>query len=255
MSGIAGHHHAIVHVRGSARVFNNLIESRPVKQKSFGASVVSTIFHVALIGASIFATANAGMEEEEEVVQKIDFVEVKKDEPPPPQEEAPPPPDQVMQAPPPKGFQVLSAPISIPDVIPEIDLSKALTNEDDFSGKGVAGGVASGVVGGTGPVNTDQTYFDFQVEKPAGSMPGSPQPSYPDILRQGGVEGEVLAQFVVDTTGRVDVSSFRVLRSTHALFEQAVRSALPRMRFLPAEVGGRKVKQLVQQPFVFNLQR
>jgi protein TonB len=39
------------------------------------------------------------------------------------------------------------------------------------------------------------------------------------------------------------------------MFEQAVRSALPNMRFLPAEIGGRKVKQLVQQPFVFALQR
>lgn len=237
-------------------MFNNLIESKPVKQRSFGAGTVSTIFHVAVIAASIFATANAGQEEEEEIVQKVDFVQVKQDEPPPPEPDAPPPPpDQVMQAPPPKGFQVLSAPISIPDVIPEIDLSKAITNEDDFSGRGVAGGVAAGVVGGTAPVNQDQTYFDFQVEKPAASAPGSPGPRYPDILRSGGVEGEVLARFEVDTTGRVVVSTFTVLRSTHALFEQAVRSSLPNMRFLPAEVGGRKVRQLVQQPFVFNLQR
>jgi len=27
------------------------------------------------------------------------------------------------------------------------------------------------------------------------------------------------------------------------------------MRFLPAEIGGRKVKQLVQQPFAFALTR
>lgn len=236
-------------------MFNNLIESKPQKQKSFGASVFSTVFHVAVIGASIFATANAGMEQEEEVVQKVDFVEVKKDEPPPPEEKAPPPPDAVVAPPPPKGFQVLAAPVNIPDVIPEIDLSKALTNEDDFSGKGVAGGVASGVVGGTGPVNVDQPYFDFQVEKPVGAVPGGEGPRYPDILRSGGVEGQVLAQFVVDTTGRVEISSFRVLRSDHAMFEQAVRSALPRMRFFPAEIGGRKVKQLVQQPFVFALQR
>jgi len=235
-------------------VFNNLIESKPVKQKSFGANVISTLFHVAVIGGSIFATANAGMEQEEEVVQQVDFVEVKKDEPPPP-DEAVPPPDVVVAPPPPKGFQVLAAPVNIPDVIPEIDLSKALTNEDDFSGKGVAGGLASGVVGGTGPVNVDQPYFDFQVEKPVGAMPGSQGPRYPDILRSGGVEGQVLAQFVVDTTGRVEVATFRVLRSDHAMFEQAVRSALPNMRFLAAEIGGRKVKQLVQQPFVFALQR
>ncbi len=237
-------------------MFNNLIESQPVKTKTFGASMVSTIFHVAVIGASIFATANAGMEQEEEVVQAVDFVDVKTDEPPPPADEPPPPPpDAVVAPPPPKGFQVLSAPVSIPDVIPEIDLSKALTNEADFSGRGVAGGVASGVVGGTGPVNPDQTYFDFQVEKPVAPMPGSSGPRYPDILRSGGVEGTVLAQFVVDTTGRVEISTFQVLRSDHAMFEQAVRSSLPGMRFLPAEVGGRKVKQLVQQPFVFALSR
>ena len=237
-------------------MFNNLIESKPVKQRGFGASMVSTLFHVAIIGGSIIATANATVEKEEEVVQKIDFVEVKKDEPPPPQDEPPPPPpDAVIAPPPPKGFQVLAAPVSIPDVIPEIDLSKALTNEDDFSGKGVAGGVAAGVVGGTGPVNVDQPYFDFQVEKPVAPLPGSQGPRYPDILRSGGVEGSVLAQFVVDTTGRVEIASFKVLRSDHAMFEQAVRSALPNMRFLSAEVGGRKVKQLVQQPFVFALQR
>lgn len=237
-------------------MFNNLIESKPVKQKSVAASLFSTFFHVAIIGVSIYATANAGMEPEEEIVQKIDFVDVKQDEPPPPEEEPPPPPpDVVVAPPPPKGFQVLAAPVSIPDVIPEIDLSKALTNEDDFSGKGVAGGVASGVVGGTGPVNTDQTYFDFQVEKPVAPLPGSQGPRYPDILRSGGVEGEVLAQFEVDTTGRVIVTSFKVLRSSHAMFEASVRSALPNMRFLPAEIGGRKVKQLVQQPFVFALQK
>ncbi|MBX3132674.1 MAG: TonB family protein [Gemmatimonadaceae bacterium] len=236
-------------------MFNNLLETKAVKQRSIGASIFSTVFHVAVIAGSIIATANAGKVEEEEVVQKVDFVEVKKDEPPPPEPDRPPPPPDVVAAPPPpKGFQVLSAPVNIPDVIPEIDLSKAITNEDDFSGRGVAGGVASGVVGGT-PIMQDQAYFDFQVEKPAASAPGSPGPRYPDILRSGGVEGEVLAQFEVDTTGRVNVASFRVLRSSHALFEQAVRSSLPQMRFLPAEIGGRKVKQLVQQPFVFNLAR
>jgi protein TonB len=213
------------------------------------------VAHVVVIAASIIFTANAGAKEAEEVVQQVDFVEVKKDEPPPPKEEPPPPPPDAVAAPPlAKGFQVLAAPINIPDVIPEIDLSKALTNEDDFSGKGVAGGIAAGVVGGQ-VIDANQTYFDFQVEKPVAALPGSRAPNYPDILRSGGVEGEVLARFEVDTTGRVVISSFTVLRSSHALFEAAVRSALPSMRFLPAEIGGRKVRQLVQQPFVFSLQR
>jgi hypothetical protein len=34
-----------------------------------------------------------------------------------------------------------------------------------------------------------------------------------------------------------------------------VRAVLPSMKFYPAEVGGRKVKQLVQLPFAFKLNK
>jgi protein TonB len=138
-------------------------------------------------------------------------------------------------------------------VIPEVDLSKKATDEADFSGKGVAGGTSKGVGNGP-PVDMNQPFFEFQVEKPVVPNGGS-SPRYPDILRSAGVEGEVLAQFVVDTTGHVENGSFKVLRSSHDMFVAAVRSALPGMRFIPAEVGGRKVKQLVQQPFTFAIQK
>lgn len=238
-------------------MFDNLIESKKKAQRSVGATVFSTIFHGLIIVASVIATASAVTEDDEPVVQKVEFMEIKKEEPPPPRDEPPPPPpDAVAAPPPPQGFQVLTAPVNIPDMIPDIDLSKALTNEADFSGRGVAGGIAAGVVGGTAPVvDTDQTFFDFQVEKPVAPIPGTGVPRYPDMLRSSSVEGQVVAQFVVDTTGRVEVASFRVVSSTHTLFEAAVRNQLPNMRFLPAEYGGRKVKQLVQQPFVFNLTR
>jgi protein TonB len=64
----------------------------------------------------------------------------------------------------------------------------------------------------------------------------------------------VLAQFVVVTTGRAEMSTFKALKSDNAPVRDAVKNALQRMRFLPAEVGGRKVKQLVQQPFQFSPQ-
>jgi protein TonB len=227
-------------------LFNNLLESKAKKQKSPGGMVVSAIFHVLVIFLAIKATLNAG-QKKEKIEQKVDFVEVKKDEPPPPKEKPP----EVMVAPPPKGFQTLTAPVNIPDVLPDIDLSKKVTNEADFTGKGVAGGREKGIVGAA-PVE-NQTYFEYQVEKPVMAVPGSPTPRYPDILKSAGVEGEVVVAFVVDTTGRADVSSLKILKSTHELFSAAVRTALPSMRFLPAEVGGKKVKQLVQQPFVFNI--
>ena len=97
------------------------------------------------------------------------------------------------------------------------------------------------------------TYFEFQVEKPVVPAPGSTSPRYPDMLRQAGVEGEVLAQFVVDTTGRAEPATLKILKSSHDLFIQSVKNALPQMKFIPAEVGGRKVKQLVQQPFSFSI--
>ena len=94
-------------------------------------------------------------------------------------------------------------------------------------------------------------YFEFQVERAVRLVPGTLGPMYPDSLRAEKVEGEVLAQFVVDTTGLVQVTTFKVLKASHGPFVDAVRTALPAMRFEPALVGGRKVRQLVQQPFMF----
>ena len=235
-------------------MFDNLIESKAAKQKRAGGALLSAVVHAVLITGAVFGTLHASQELSKPKAEKVEFVQVKKDEPPPPKEQPkPPPPDVVMKAPPPKGFQVLTAPIKIPDVLPDIDLSKKVTNEADFSGKGVAGGIAKGVVGGTPAPNTNETFFDFQVEKQVASAPGNQAPRYPDMLRSANVEGEVLAQFTVDTTGRADMSTFKVLKSTHDLFTNAVRAALPNMKFYPAEVGGHKVKQLVQMPFQFSL--
>jgi len=231
------------------------LESKPKKQRSTAALILSGVIHAVLITAAVYGTLQAKESIEKVKQEKVEFVEMKKkEEPPPPKEVPPPPKDVVMAPPPPKGFQVLAAPVKVPDVLPDIDLNKAVTDEADFSGKGVAGGKATGVVGGTAPAK-DQPYFEFQVEKQVQQIPGTGNLHYPDMLRSASVEGEVLAQFVVDTTGRVDMSTFKVLKSSHEQFTQAVKNALPSMRFYPAEVGGRKVKQLVQQPFTFSLQK
>src|ERR1051325_530859 len=166
-------------------MFDNLIESKAKKEKRVGGVIFSAVLHAVLISGAVYGTLQAKDAIEKPKAEKVEFVEMKKkDEPPPPKEEPkPPPPDVVVKAPPPKGFQVLTAPIKIPDVLPDIDLSKKVTNEEDFSGKGVAGGIAKGVVGGTPqPVNAEQTYFEFQVEKQVQAMPGNTAPRYPDML-------------------------------------------------------------------------
>jgi len=101
----------------------------------------------------------------------------------------------------------------------------------------------------------DTIYFESQVEKPAAMRAVSSRMVYPELLRSAQVEGVVLASFVVNEDGVVDMSTFKVLKSDHDLFTSAVRTALPNLGYLPAEIKGVKVKQLVQQPFVFSLAR
>jgi periplasmic protein TonB len=233
-------------------MFENLIETKPKKPKTVKQFVLSVIIHVVLIGGAVYGTLQAKEALEKPRAEKVEFVDMKKDEPPPPEKPPEPPPEMITAPPPPKGFIVLTAPIKIPEVLPDIDLTKKVTDEADFSGKGVAGGRASGI--GNTPV-PDQTYFEFQVEKQVAAAPGNAPPRYPDMLRSANVEGEVLAQFVVDTTGRVEQGSLKILKSSHDLFTNAVRQHLAAARYYPAEIGGRKVKQLVQQPFNFGLTR
>ena len=222
-------------------MFTNLIESQRKTSRSLGSTVVSVIVHSGLLAAAVVVTLHAG-EKVKEVVKSEDvkFAEVKKA----------PPPDMPAAPPPPKGFQTLQAPVNIPDKIPDVDLSRAVTDEADFSGKGVQGGTSKGVAGGT---PTDQPLFEFQVEKPALTKEGNPQPKYPSMLQSANVEGEVLVQFVVDTSGKAEMSTFKILKASNDLFAQEVRRVLPFYRFYPAEAGGRKVQQYVQLPFVFGM--
>lgn len=113
--------------------------------------------------------------------------------------------------------------------------------------------IAPGLSKATGPELAPSVLFEYQVEKPVTMAVGSISPKYPDILRTAGVEGEVLVSFVVDETGHADLATFKVLRSTHDLFAAAVKRALADMEFMPAEAGGKAVKQLVEQPFTFSL--
>ena len=260
------------------------------KGRSAGGTLSSIILHVLIIFLAVFATARAGTRKAEKPKDEhLRFVNIKKEPPPPPQpKKEPPPPPKVKETPkpktpeppkpklvveqpkveapaPPKGFQVVPTPVSVPTKIPAIDLSKALTNENDFSGKGVAGGTANGVKGGTGDADSkgkdagvkaeehSGPYMEFQVEKPVEKI-GGEAPEYPSQLKDNGVEGSVVAQFVVNESGRYESGTLKILSSSNPAFSAAVKEALPRMKFSAAQIGGKKVQQLVQMPFQFHLQ-
>ena len=96
-------------------------------------------------------------------------------------------------------------------------------------------------------------FYEFQVEKPAMPFPSNPSPRYPEKLKMAGTSGRVRVQFVIDTTGRPEVSTVKILESSHVLFTNAVREAVARMQFYPAETGGKKLRQLVEMPFEFSV--
>ena len=63
----------------------------------------------------------------------------------------------------------------------------------------------------------------------------------------------MIVEFVVDTLGAVEAGSLQMLQSDHEQFSAAVGRVVPTLRFLPAEVKGRKVRQRVRLPFRFDL--
>jgi TonB family protein len=89
-----------------------------------------------------------------------------------------------------------------------------------------------------------------------------PRVRYPEGPRMGNAQGNVLLQFIVDTTGRAQMSTVRELgkprlgpelHEYYRAFVAAAKDALHNARFSPAQLGGCNVKQLVQLPFAFRL--
>ncbi len=94
---------------------------------------------------------------------------------------------------------------------------------------------------------------EIQVDSAVTPDPESGGPSYPPLLLKARVEGEVLARFIVDTTGRADPVSFIAIQTSDSAFTNAVREALPLMKFRPARLRGVPVPQVVIQSFAFRI--
>jgi protein TonB len=103
------------------------------------------------------------------------------------------------------------------------------------------------------PGAADGIFTEIQVDLAAERDPMSEGPLYPDSLLAHHIEGEARVRFVVDSTGHADPASFGVIETNRSGFADAVREALPRMRFRPASIGEKKVSQHVEQTFVFRI--
>jgi len=102
--------------------------------------------------------------------------------------------------------------------------------------------------GGTGPA---QPIFDpGQLEQqPVAKYRDAPV--YPQGMKQQGIHGDVLVDFIVDPSG--NVRNAKAVRSTNREFEESACRAVSRWKFTPGMKGSRAVFVHMQVPIVFAL--
>lgn len=218
------------------------LRSRRVRATLAAAAVISVLFHAATITAWVVATLPAPGVDDRSIANHVFYI---------------PPPDRTpAQA---GGMQEHVTYVKLAD-------------------QGAGSGVGARMMGEARPVTNDEsvgrdtTGKDSLLTQPAPTVSGpdsvysvlevdtavvrtasSAAPAYPLKLLEQRIQGFVNAQYVVDTTGFADTTTFVVLQATHQDFVAAVRDALPYMRFQPAKIGENKVRQLVQQQFSFRI--
>ena len=225
-------------------MFDNLIESKRRKsgRRAFGVGAVSLIVHTVVIAGAVYATLNAGQSDNS---VKVDTAMVFVDQP---KQEKPPEQQPVQLDVPLKGFQTVVAPDVIPTNIPPVNLQEHF-DPKDYSGSGVEGGLASGMV----PTGNEVFMEAIVEEKP--TVLSGPIPVYPELLKQAQIQGRVLVQAIVDTLGRAEPNSVKVLQSPNPGFDQSAKTYVLKALFRPARVHGRAVRVLIQIPIDFRLKQ
>jgi protein TonB len=235
-------------------MLRTLLESNAPRQRRRASTLASIAVHTALIAAAVVATASARADRpQEETLPRDSLVFVR----------AAPPrsADDPARSDPPRGARTIADRWPIAPRMPALNLvrepvvglpaeidSRILLRADTawpVEPRGRGRGSGSAPLG-------DEPATLATVDRAAAIL-SPPRPRYPDPLRVAGVTGRVVVRLVVDTTGLVEPSSVVIREASHDLFAQAVRAVLPRLRFVPAESGGRKVRMLVDLPFEFRL--
>jgi TonB family protein len=204
--------------------------------------VLSVAAHVVLVGAGVYGTGVRSRQLTDEISQRLYYL---------------PPPDRI------PSRDALRERIQFVDVGAGARISGLEgpmgapagepAPEEEQGGRGASGADPLDQSAQSPTLSPDSVYSILNVEEVAVRAEGSAAPIYPRELIEQGIEGSVLTNFVIDTTGRADTATIEVLSGAHPLFVQSVRTAIPDMRFSPAMVQGRKVRQMVEQRFQFRI--
>lgn len=238
-----------------------LLESQGAGERRPGGTAISLVAHAAVIAAAVIGTARAEVtariiDVPKEIIYRAPLPEQPRRSAPSPSRpsgptEATPQPTPVVP--------VVPVPTVVPTSIPQVTVDVAARPLADlvevvFGGRAAADAAeeARGSAATGGP-DAGGTWDAHAVEVPVRADPRNPAPAYPEMLRVAGVGGRVLAEFVVDTTGRVRPGSFVAVSTTHDLFTMSVCRTVASLRFTPALVQGRRVPQRVRVPFEFAI--
>jgi TonB family protein len=101
------------------------------------------------------------------------------------------------------------------------------------------------------PTTGNEVFMEAIVEEKPAVLSG-PTLQFPELLRQAGIEGRVLVQAIVDTLGRAEPNSVKVLQSPNPGFDQSATNYVLKALFRPARVHGRAVRVLIQIPVDFQ---
>jgi periplasmic protein TonB len=190
------------------------------------SSVASITVHVGVVAAVLFGTAKSGRSDPVRPIEREIFF----------QPAAPVTggdagglsvPGPITVAPP--DFGTISVPMTLPKTGGPMPIFSPT-----YSG---------GQPGGLGALLTDEH----------ADVLSGPLPVYPDLLRQAGIEGKVVLEAVVDTTGRALAQSIAVVTASNPGFIAPARQALLATLFRPAMVGGKPVRMLVRIPYEFAI--
>jgi hypothetical protein len=239
------------------------ISSASARTTSLGGVWLSALAHAAVIAGAVAGSGRTPPRPAESSageVERVSFVEVR------------PVTRAALRAAPERravpGERALSIPtlalavgdITVPDVPPEIvPDANVVAETTDWVQRQFTGATMSDLIGAmfrrlyTAPAGG--AYTEDLVEKIAWPRVDNPRPVYPASMMAAGIEESFFVKFVVDSTGRVDEQSLSFPESAHRLFVDAVKRVLLRSRYYPAELAGRRVRQLVQQVFVFRIAR
>lgn len=221
-------------------MFDHLIECqrKTNKREVFAVRMASLVIHTMVVAAVAYATLHAGQGDTAVKADSIVFIGQPQRQNPP--EQRPPSLDVPL-----KVFQTVLAPEEIPNNLPPVDLQPHF-NANDYLATQHDGSTAD-------PMSAGSDVFSEAIVEEKPSVLSGSTPVYPEFLRQAGIQGRVIVQAVIDTLGRAEPTSVKILLSPNLGFDQSARDYVLKARLRPARVHGRAVRVLINIPIEFRI--